>query len=141
MSTNPSGTHRIFLVEDHPLMREVMRDYLGALAGFEVCGEAVTGEEALERLGDADADLVLVDTSLPKMSGIDLVAAVTERWRELPCLMLSGHGQETYVARALDAGARGYVLKGDPSELPKAILRVLEGGRYLSPSLHRSGEA
>ena len=126
---------RIFLVEDHPLMREVVRDYLGAVAGMEICGESVTAEDALEKLARACADLVLVDTSLPRMSGIDLVAAVRERWDGLPCLMLSGHDHESWVQRAFDAGAHGYVLKGDPAELPRAIREVLEGQRYLSPRL------
>lgn len=129
------GIDRIFIVEDHPLMREVIRDYLEAFPAIEICGEAVSGEDALELLDEAAPDLVLVDTSLGKMSGIDLVARIRERWSDLPCLMLSGHGQETYVKQALGAGANGYVLKGDPSELPRAIEQVLEGERYLSPPL------
>lgn len=117
------------------MMREVVRAYLGAIPGLSICGEAHTGEEALERLAETAADLVVVDTSLPTMGGIDLVAALHDRWADLPCLMLSGHSQESYVERALDAGARGYVLKGQPSELPEAIRRIMEGGRYLSPRL------
>jgi DNA-binding NarL/FixJ family response regulator len=116
-------------------MREVLRDYLGALPGFEVCGESESAEEALEKLDAAAADLVLVDTSLPHMTGIDFVGEVAARWGSLPCLMLSGHGHEGYVQRALAAGARGYVLKGDPAELPGAIREVLGGHEYVSPRL------
>jgi DNA-binding NarL/FixJ family response regulator len=133
---------RIFIVEDHPLMREVIRDYLGAIPGLAICGEAQSGEEALELLEEAAPDLVLVDTSLARMSGIDFVTQARERWAGIRCLMLSGHGQENYVERALDAGASGYVLKGDPAELPRAIRHVLdEGERYLSPRLRMPGQA
>jgi DNA-binding NarL/FixJ family response regulator len=135
MSPADAPTRRIFLVEDHPLMREVVRDFLGAVPGFEICGESTTAEDALEQLGDARPDLVIVDSSLPRMSGIDLVGEVRARWDGLPCLMLSGHGHEGYVQRAFDAGARGYVLKGDPAELPRAIREVLDGMEYLSPRL------
>lgn len=72
------------------------------------------------------------------MDGIDFVAAAQQRWPGLACLMFSGHGQEHYVTRALNVGARGYVLKGDPSELPEAIRSVLRGGDYLSPNLRMS---
>jgi DNA-binding NarL/FixJ family response regulator len=116
-------------------MRDVVREYLESLPEFEVVGVASSGEEALERLGEGEAELVIVDNSLPGMSGIDLVAEVHQRWAELPCLMLSGHGQAAHVERALSAGALGYVLKGDPVELPEAILAVLHGSRYLSPQL------
>ena len=126
---------RIFVIEDHPLMREVLRDYLGAMPGVEICGEATSGEEALERLDEVEADLLLVDTTLGGMNGIDFVKRVAARWKDLPCLMLSGHGQEGYVERALHAGARGYVLKGNPAELPRAIEKVLGGEVYLSPKL------
>ncbi len=126
---------RIFVIEDHPLMREVLRDYLGAMPGVEICGEATSGEEALERLDEVEADLLLVDTTLGGMNGIDFVKRVAARWTDLPCLMLSGHGQEGYVERALHAGARGYVLKGNPAELPRAIEKVLGGEVYLSPKL------
>jgi len=126
---------RIFVIEDHPLMREVLRDYLGAMPGVEICGEATSGEEALERLDEVEADLLLVDTTLGGMNGINFVKRVSARWKDLPCLMLSGHGQEGYVERALHAGARGYVLKGNPAELPRAIEKVLGGEVYLSPKL------
>jgi DNA-binding NarL/FixJ family response regulator len=138
--TEAGACDRIFVVEDHPLMRAVIRDYLGAMPGFEICGEAADAEQALELLEGVSPDLVLVDTTLSTMSGIDFVAVVRERWPALPCLMLSGHGQESYIARAFEAGASGYVLKGDPTELPLAIRRVLDGERYVSPRLRTPGK-
>jgi DNA-binding NarL/FixJ family response regulator len=136
MSNRPS---RIFFVEDHPLTLEVVRDFISAMSDLHMCGESSSAEEALEILDVTAPDLVLVDTALAGMNGIDFVAEVQKRWPGLPCLMLSGYGHEHYVARALNVGARGYVLKGDPSELPQAIRSVLEGGRYLSPELPVSG--
>ncbi len=136
MSNRPS---RIFFVEDHPMTLAVVRDFISVMSDLHMCGESSSAEAALELLDVTAPDLLLVDTALGRMNGIDFVAEVQKRWPGLPCLMLSGHGHEHYVARALNVGARGYVLKGDPSELPKAIRSVLDGGRYLSPSLLVSG--
>ncbi len=132
MNNRPS---RIFFVEDHPSVLEVVRDFIAAISDLHMCGVSSSAEEALEILPTAAPDLVLVDTALGRMNGIDFVAEVQQRWPGLACLMLSGYGHAHYVARALNVGARGYVLKGDPSELPQAIRSVLGGGRYLSPNL------
>ena len=113
-------------------MREMLRDFIGEELDLEVCGSAASGEEALESLKDADVDLVLVDVSLPKMSGIELVQQLQARRPELRCLMLSGHGESGYVQRSLAAGAKGYIMKGNPYEIPEAITTVLDGGMYLS---------
>lgn len=128
-------THNIYIVEDHPTMRETINDFLDGEADLRVCGMAATGEEALERLPGLEPELVLIDTSLPGISGIALVSVLVERWPSLRCLMYSGHGETTYVEHALAAGARGYVLKGTPDELPKAIRRVIGGEVYVSESL------
>ncbi|HUG62373.1 MAG TPA: response regulator transcription factor, partial [Methylomirabilota bacterium] len=83
----------------------------------------------------AKPDLLLVDLSLPRMNGADLIQLAQERWPDLPSLVLSGHGEAAYVTRARAAGARGYVLKGNPYELPDAIHSVLRGKEYLSVAL------
>ena len=126
---------KIFIVEDHPIMRETLAAFVGDQPGYEVLAAAPTAEEALERLEEVEVDLVLVDVSLPGMSGIDLVGEIGARWPALMCLMISGHGEAAYVERALAAGARGYVLKGNPYELPGAIRDVTRGETYLSASL------
>jgi len=130
-----SRRSRIFLVDDHPMTLRFVRDFISAMSDVEMCGESSSAEGALEILATAAPDLVLVDTALGRMNGIDFVAEAQQRWPGLACLMLSGHGQEHYVTRALNVGARGYVLKGDPTELPQAIRSVLQGGQYLSPNL------
>ena len=127
---------RIYIVEDHPIMRETLQDYLALQPDLEICGMAESAEAASEMLEAASPDLVLVDLSLPGRSGLDLVEEVQQRWGT-PCVILSGHGERTYVGRALACGARGYVLKGRPQDLPAAIAHVLEGGTYLSDTLRQ----
>ncbi|MEX2471605.1 MAG: response regulator transcription factor [Gemmatimonadota bacterium] len=136
MNSQPT---RVFFVEDHPKVLEIVRDFIAAIPDLQLCGVSSSAEEALETLPTATPDLVLVDTALGRMNGIDFVAEAQQRWPGLACLMLSGYGDEHYVARALNVGARGYVLKGDPSELPRAIRSVLGGGLYLSPNLRVPG--
>lgn len=123
---------RIFLVEDHPLMRRITSEYVGKLPDAEICGDASSAEEALLCLPASAADLVLVDVSLPNMSGIDLVAEIVARWPSLRCLMLSAHTEVAYVERALTVGAKGYVTKGDPVALAEAVRCVSCGGTYVS---------
>lgn len=125
---------RVYIVEDHPIMRETLQDYLGLDPDLEICGMAGSAEAASEALDAAAPDVVVVDVSLPGRSGLELVEEVQERWGT-PCVILSGHGERTYVARAFACGARGYVLKGNPLELPVAIARVLEGEVHLSSGL------
>lgn len=81
-----------------------------------------------------NSDLVLVDISLPQMNGAELIAIIRDRWPHLPCLVLSGHGETTYIERARNAGARGYLLKGTPYELPEAVRRILAGAEYFAKS-------
>ena len=126
---------KIYIVEDHAIVREMLGMTVERMMGLSVCGTAASAEEALEQFEKAGADLVLVDMSLPGMSGSELIRAVSERWPGLRCLVLSAHAEAWYVEGALQAGARGYVLKGDPSELERAIRRVLGGEMYLSTSL------
>lgn len=127
----------IYIVEDHDIMQQVLAEFIATLDDMEVSGVAETAEQALEELGQAGADLALVDLSLPKMSGAELVHEVQERWPEISCLVLSGHGERVYVERALEAGARGYILKGDPYEIEGAIRQVLRGEIYLSEGLQK----
>ena len=126
---------QIFLVDDHPIMREAVRGLLEREAGLAVCGEAATAAEALEHVATAEPDLVLIDVSLPDMSGIQLARILRERYPDLPLAMLSGHAEQSYVEQALEAGANGYVLKGKSDELPEAVRRLARDERYLSPGL------
>jgi DNA-binding NarL/FixJ family response regulator len=125
---------RIYIVEDHRAMREMLADFLGRLPDLELCGMAGSGEEALLALPAAKPSVVLVDLSLPGLSGLDLIEEIRAR-SDCAAIVLSGHRDRSWVGQALAAGARGYVLKGNPREIPDAIRKVLDGRIYLSDSL------
>lgn len=119
-------TKRIFLVDDHELFRETLAAFLGAQDDLELCGTAASGEEALGKIHPGSCDLVLVDVSMPGMNGIELVTRLRAVQPALACLMLSGHTDARYMARARDAGACGYIGKGDPDAIVPAIWNVLD---------------
>jgi DNA-binding NarL/FixJ family response regulator len=125
-------SNSVYIVEDHPRMRDLLREWIDELPGLSVCGTAESAETALRELETMQADVAMIDMSLPMMGGIELVAALRERHPRTRCLILSGHNETSYVERALAAGAQGYLLKGEPSEIQTAIERVLAGERYLS---------
>lgn len=127
----------IYIVEDHPLMQRMTKELINRMTNLQVCGVAATAQEALAQLPAAEVALVLVDVSLPDMSGIDLVRQLRAQHPDLCCLMLSGHQEQSYVQRALAAGARGYIAKGNPFELRDAIAQVLQGKIYLTQALSR----
>lgn len=129
----------VYIVEDHPRMRDLLREWIDDLPGLSVCGTAESAETALRELETVSADIAMIDMSLPMMGGIELVAALRERHPHTRCLILSGHNEARYVERALAAGAQGYLLKGEPSEIQTAIGRVLAGERYLSAGLSNEG--
>jgi len=128
----------ILLVEDHLVFAGVVVRFLNRMEDMEVGGVANTAEGALRELMTKEFDLVLVDVSLPKMNGINLVSLIYNQYPNLPCLMLSGHALAHYVTRALAAGARGYILKDNSSAIVEGIRRVLKGEIYVSPELHDS---
>lgn len=113
-------------------MRQSLRAFIKRQAGLEVCGEANTGEAALEQIAQTQPDLMLIDVALPGMSGLDLLDTLREQHPDLLCLMLSGHGERSHVDHALMAGARGYILKGDTDDLATALRKVIQGEIYLS---------
>jgi DNA-binding NarL/FixJ family response regulator len=134
-SSGSSDAARIFIVEDHESMRLMLETYLGREDDFVMCGVVETGEAATEQIADARPSLVLIDVSLPQMSGLDLVRWVREHHPDLPTLILSGHGEQRYVRDALEAGADGYLLKGHIEQVPVAIRQVLAGEQYLGPEV------
>src|SRR4030095_9161464 len=125
----------ILLVEDHLIFAGVIVRLLKRMEDIEEVAVAKTAELALQELATQDFDLIVVDVSLPKMNGIRLVALVHDQYPDLPCLMLSGHALAHYVKRALDAGARGYILKDSSLAITEGIRRVLRGEIYVSPQL------
>jgi DNA-binding NarL/FixJ family response regulator len=125
--------HRVFLVEDHPVTREGLAQLLNQQADLEVCGQAGSAREALDAVEASAPDLVLVDISLAETSGIELIKDLTTRHKELRILVLSTHDETLYAERSLRAGARGFVMKHEPTAQVMAAIRlVLGGGIYLS---------
>ena len=129
---------RVLLVDDHPLVRDGLRARLEAVPGFEVVGEAGDAVEAQARVDALRPRLVLMDVGMKDVNGIELTAALLERQPRLLVLMLSMYDNPEYVQRAMQAGARGYVLKDAPaSEIIAAIEAVAGGGTFLSPAVSK----
>lgn len=135
LRAGPQRSLTVMVVEDHDLMRETLIEVIDRMPGFEVCAGVASGEAALAAPACRRADIVLVDMSLPGMTGAEFVAEVLRRRPSVVCVMLSGHREPHYVERAFDAGARGYVVKGRPAEIEVALRTVADGEQYRSPSL------
>jgi DNA-binding NarL/FixJ family response regulator len=131
-----SAPRRIFVVDDHPLIREGLAAKLANQPNMVLCGEAEDVAEAITRLADAEPDLVIVDISLKNGNGIDLIKRLKAKDPSLVILVWSMHPESLYAERALRAGARGYVSKSkSASEIMEAVLTVLDGRTYLSPEM------
>jgi DNA-binding NarL/FixJ family response regulator len=128
---------RLLLVEDHPVTREGLTQLLNQQPDLQVCGQAGTAPEALTAAEVLKPDLVLVDISLGGASGIELIKDLSSRYAKLLILVLSTHDALLYAERSLRAGAKGYVMKHEPTERVMAAIRlVLSGGVYLSEQMH-----
>ncbi len=129
------GEVKIFLVDDHPLLRKGLRVLLKN-SGYAVVGEADNGLEALERLGNTQADLVLMDIAMPLIDGIETTRRLKMESPEIRVLIFSALTDSQHAVEAFRAGAMGYVLKGsDPDEVLIAIERVMKGHRFTSPEI------
>lgn len=126
--------HRILTVDDHEVVREGVKGLFSAeVAQF---GEARSGPEALNLIREGDWDLAILDISLDGRSGLDVLKEIKALRPKLPVLMLSMHAEDQYAMRAFKAGASGYISKASSrDELREAVLRVIKGGRYVSPSM------
>lgn len=129
-------THRIFLVEDHPITREGLRSLIQAAPDLEVVGEAASGPDTLARIGEARPDLAIVDIAIDGSDGIELTKQLRSLYPDLKILTLSAYAERVYAERAIRAGARGYVAKQEaPETLLGAIRTVLDGRLHLSESV------
>lgn len=125
----------ILLVEDHAILGKALVRLLTEKAKQNVVAVLGSAEEAIEKLPELHVDLAMVDVSLPKMNGIQLVAYLHEKYPNLPCLIITGHLLPFYMERSLEAGARGYVLKDDVVGILEGVQSVLDGGVYISKAL------
>ena len=127
---------RVLVADDHPLMRDGVRRLLDATPGMQVVGEAGNGHEVIELLRHREADVALLDLSMPGMPGIDLIRRVKSEFPRVAVLVLTMHAEDEYAVRALRSGASGYLLKDSGGEeLLRAVRKVAAGGGYVAPAL------
>ncbi len=129
---------RVFIIDDHPVMRRGFQFLMEAEPDLEFCGEAASTEEALTLVPDASPDLVLVDIALGGLNGLEFVKRLGTLCPHIPVLVISLHDESHYADRALRAGARGYVMKdADDRDILDAIRRVLAGGFAFSDAVQQ----
>ncbi len=124
---------RVFLVDDHPAMRQGLSELINQEADLLVCGQAGDIPSALDGIQKTKPDIVIVDLTLKEASGLELVKDLKVRFPALPVLILSMHNETVYAERSIRSGARGYIMKEATTEkIIEAIRRVLGGDIYLS---------
>jgi len=127
---------RIFVAEDHQILRDGLKAILNASDDLEVVGEAEDGLEANRRIQELEPDLVLLDLSMPRMNGLSVIKEISSRHPETKIVTLTMHKDEEYVLEAFRSGAKGYCIKSSGyHELLVAIRAVLSGKTYVSPEI------
>jgi DNA-binding NarL/FixJ family response regulator len=130
---------RVFIVDDHTMFREGLRQLIERETTMTVCGDAPDPAEALSGIRISKPDVVIVDISLAGGSGLDLIKDLKAEFGDLPILVVSMHDEALYAERAIRAGAMGYVMKHEPAKTVKAaIQKVLGGDMYLSEKMSSS---
>lgn len=133
---NEQHKARIMIVDDHPIVRHGIAQLLNGQTDMEVIAEAEDAEAAVRQLRDQTFELLVVDISMPGLSGLDLIRRIKAKDAHIPILVLSMHDESVYAERALAAGARGFLMKHEATErLVSAVRKLLGGGVYLSRAL------
>jgi DNA-binding NarL/FixJ family response regulator len=128
--------YRVMLADDHALFRSGIRRILEEIPGVEVMGEAADGMQLLALLEESTPDLVILDISMPKLRGLEVIQAIKTSYPQVQVLMLTMHKNADYLSHALGAGAVGFLLKEDTDpELLEAIDTIRQGRTYLSPAI------
>ncbi|HNT68946.1 MAG TPA: response regulator transcription factor [Syntrophorhabdaceae bacterium] len=130
----PAGQrNRIFIVDDHPIVRKGLAQLINQEPDMVVCGEAENAQNALELLKKIRPDLAIVDISLQGIDGIELIKKIKDRDINLPILVVSMHDESLFAERALKVGAKGYIMKQEAIEkMMEAIRKVIKGEVYVS---------
>lgn len=132
-ATNGAKRVRVFVVDDHPLVRHALRDAIRKEKSLEFCGEADDREEALRAIAEAKPDLAIVDLRLRSSDGLDLIRDLRDRHPQIKTLVLSMQDETITAERAVRAGARGYVSKQEsPQRILQAVKTVIAGDIYWS---------
>jgi len=133
---SPPGKNRVFVVDDHPIVRQGLSQLINREPDLMVCGEAEDARTALDAIAPSKPDILIVDVSLDGPDGIELLKTIRARDAKLPVLMLSMHDESLYAERALRAGANGYIMKQEATErVLIAIRQILCGEVYVSDSM------
>jgi len=126
----------VLLVDDHPIVRQGLRNLLDSMPDFKVVGEAGDGLQALEMVEKVQPQVLVIDVVMPGLTGLEVTQRVKRQWPAVKVIILSMQNNEAYVVSALKSGASGYILKDTgPEELVDAIRTVVKGERYLSKQL------
>jgi len=127
---------KILMAEDHEIGREGMKQLFALTSDITVIAEAVNGAEALDQIRQHTFDLILLDMSMPGVSGVNLITRIKANCPDVPILVLSMHNEPQIARRALNSGASGYLTKdSEPEILLSAMRKVAQGGRFVDPVL------
>jgi two-component system, NarL family, invasion response regulator UvrY len=127
---------QVMIVDDHPVVRRGLKQIIAAEQDMQVVGEAENAREALLAIRRTACDAVILDITLPDVSGLEVLIQLKRERPALPVLIMSIHEEELYALRVLKAGASGYLMKNSiPEDLISAIRKITAGGKYISPSL------
>lgn len=136
-NTHPRAITRILLVDDHPIVREGLALFLGQQEGLQACCQAADAREAMDAMASCAHHLALVDISLERDSGLDLIQSLRQKHPTLAILAMSMHDESAFAERALRAGANGYLMKRDATRnILHAVRHVLGGNIYVSAAMH-----
>src|SRR5262245_39109411 len=130
-----NGQLNVMLVEDHAILRGILQEFVTNMSQVAVCRTTASAEAALQDIEEDEPDLMLIDLSLPGMSGIELVGKLASSHPKLLCAILSGHRSPSYARQAMAAGAKGYLLKGDPAEIERGVAAIVDGRKFVSRDL------
>ncbi len=129
-------TTKIFLVDDHKIMRDGLRALLEKQRGFQVVGEAKNGRTAMEKIGELKPDVIIMDIAMPNMNGMEATRQILAKTPDVKVLALSMHSDKRFVAGMLKAGAKGYLLKDCAfEEVTEAVRAVVANQIYISPGI------
>jgi DNA-binding NarL/FixJ family response regulator len=132
----PAKAIRVFLVDDHTILRQGLRRLFESEKGFDVVGEARDGREAVERVREVPADVIVMDLAMPALNGLDATRRILKNDPGARVLILSMYLDDDYVTQALEAGVAGYIMKDAPAnELLGAVRAVARGEGYFTPQI------
>jgi DNA-binding NarL/FixJ family response regulator len=127
---------RIIIADDHPLVRSGLKSVLHTMPGLEVVAEAENGQQLLQLVARHRPAVALIDLSMPQLNGLEALQQLSKQYPELRLIVLTMHEEPEYILKSLSSGAQAYLLKNvEPHELQKAIMTVVNGGKYYNPTI------